>query len=224
MKILIDSREPSWVQSQIISYPLLGIGEISTLPCGDVWIAYEDDLLIIERKEPNDLLNSIADGRLFNQCAMMRQESQWCYIVITGQLMWGYDGKITGTGWNFRSVQGALLQAQELGIGIVYSQNDTDFAHTCGWLLSRNRKIHTHIPPRKTGLPMTDDQRILASLPGIGYERAGELLRQYNLRDAFLCLFDTSCKVQGIGVKTVKNLKQLFNLSDTEKLGVVTNE
>lgn len=220
MKILIDSREPSWVSSQIFSYPLLGIGEISTLPCGDVWIAQDDDLVIIERKEPNDLLASIADGRLFNQCAEMRQESIWCYVVITGQMLWGYDGKIAGTAWNFRSVEGALLQAQELGIGIVHSQNDTDFAHTCAWLLSRNRTVHTHIPPRKTGLPMPDDQKVLASLPGIGRERAYELLRDRNLREALLCLLDPECKVPGIGDKTVKNLRQLFNLSDDERIEI----
>jgi DNA excision repair protein ERCC-4 len=220
LKIVIDSREPSWVQSQISAYPLLGIGEISTLPCGDVWIAQEDDLVIIERKEPNDLLASIADGRLFNQCAEMRQESDWCYVVITGQLMWGYDGKILGTQWGFRSVQGALLQAQELGVGIVYSQNDTDFAHTCYWLLSRSRKIHTHIPARKTGIPMADDQKILASLPGIGYERALELLKERNLRDAFLCLINADCNVSGIGPKTYKNIRQLFNMLDNERMEI----
>lgn len=220
MKILIDSREPPWIASQISAYPLLGMSEITLLPCGDVWIAQDDDLIIIERKEPNDLLGSIADGRLFNQCAEMRQESDWCYIVITGQLMWGYDGKIAGTQWNFRSVQGALLQAQELGIGIVYSQNDTDFAHTCGWLLSRNRKIHTHIPPRKTGIPMPIDQKILSSLPGIGRDKALELLHSKPLRDAFLCLLNGDCEAQGIGPKTYKNLRELFNLKEDERIEI----
>lgn len=217
MKIKVDSREPAWVSLQLQNHPLIkGEFETVAMPCGDIQI----DDIIIERKEPNDLLGSIADGRLFNQCAAMRQDFEWCYLVICGQMPWGYDGKIIGTNWNFRSVEGALLQVQELGVGVTYSQNDNDLAHTVAWLLNRNRTQHIIIPARKTGLPMPDDQKILSSLPGIGPERALELLRDRNLRDALLCLLDSDCEVKGIGPKTKQNIRQLFNLNDNQKLGV----
>lgn len=218
MIIKVDSREPSWVKSQLESHPLIkGEVEIATMPCGDIQI----DDIIIERKEPNDLLASIADGRLFNQCCGMRQDFEWCYLVICGQLVWGYDGKIVGTQWNFRSVQGALLQVQELGIGITYASSDTDLAHTVAWLVNRNRTQHTIIPARKIGLPMLEDQKILASLPGIGNDRALELLREHNLRDALLCLLDPNCEVKGIGPKTKQNIRQLFNLIEGQTLELV---
>jgi ERCC4-type nuclease len=221
MIIKVDFREPPWIASQLKSHPLIkGDIEIATLATGDIQI--ED--IIIERKEPNDLLASIADGRLFNQCCEMRQDFEWCYVVICGQMPWGYDGKIVGTQWNFRSIQGALLQVQELGIGITYAQNDTDLAHTVAWLINRPRTQHIIIPPRKFGLPMMDDQKVLASMPGIGSERALELLKEHNLRDALLCLVDPKCKVPGIGEKTKTNIRQLFQLANNQILGVITND
>ena len=218
MKILVDSREPPHIASQIASHPLLGKPDITLLAAGDIWL----DDIIIERKEPADLLASIADGRLFNQCAEMRNESAWCYILIMGQLTWDFAGKITGTGWNFRSVQGALLRCQELGISVVHAQNDNDLCTALIWLANRKRTQHVFLPQR-TGLPMPDDQRILASLPGIGPERAGELLNERNLRDALLCLVDPECKTKGIGVKTKTNIRELLNLSEGEILGIIKN-
>lgn len=218
MKILLDSREPPWIASQIASHPLLGQPEICALSCGDIWL----DNLIIERKEPADLIESIKDGRLFNQCSEMRAESEWCYLLIMGQLVWGFDGKIVGTGWNFRAIQGALLQVQELGVSVIQAQNSDDLTPTLVWLANRQRTEHVYLPAR-TGLPMPEDQRILASLPGIGPERASDLLKDKSLRDALLCLLDPACKVAGIGPKTKKNIRELFNLSESEVLKIANS-
>jgi ERCC4-type nuclease len=197
----------------------LGKPEIQLLPAGDIHL----DDIIIERKEPADLLASIADGRLFNQCAEMRIESAWCYLLIMGQLTWDIAGKIAGTGWNFRSVQGALLQCQELGVSVVHAQNDADLCTTLIWLANRKRTQHVFLPQR-TGLAMPDDQRILASLPGVGRERALELLKERNLRDALLCLIDPECKVKGIGAKTKSNIRELLNLNSNQLLGVISDD
>lgn len=218
MIIKLDSNEVStapWVLTQISTHPLLGIPEVVNLPAGDIWL----DDLIIERKEPADLLASIADGRLFNQCAEMRLESAWCYILIMGQLNWGYDGKIIGTGWNFRSVEGALLQCQELGVSVVHAQSDADLCTTLIWLARRKRTQHVFLPQREA-IMLMPDEKVLASLPGVGRERALELLKERNLRDALFCLIDPECKVKGVGVKTKANIREIFNLNEGEKLGV----
>jgi ERCC4-type nuclease len=220
MIIKLDSREPPHVYNAIAAHPLLGIPQVMMLETGDIHL----DNIIVERKEPNDLLQSIKDGRLFNQCVAMRAESEFCYLLICGQLTWGFDGKITGTGWNFRSVEGTLLQVQELGVGVVHAQNSEDLATSLAWLVSRQKTQHTFLPVRKEMLAMMPDARVLSSLPGIGNERALELLKERNLRDALLCLLDPACKVDGIGPKTVANLRQLFNLTNNQTLEVKTNE
>lgn len=221
MKILLDVNEVStapWVFTQIANHPLLGIPEVVNLPAGDIWL----DNVIIERKEPHDLLESIKDGRLFNQCAEMRLHSDHCYLLILGQLIWGYDGKIIGIGWNFRSIQGALLQVQELGVGVVYAQDKTDLATSLVWLHKRNQINQIILPQRKQAESLSPEIQMLSSLPGIGLERATELLKNYNLIDALLCLIDEDCKVNGIGPKTKQNIRNLLNLAQGETLQKVT--
>lgn len=220
MIIKLDTREPPSIYTQIAGHPLLGKPEVVTLPCGDIIM----DDVIVERKEPTDLLNSIKDGRLLNQCAEMRSEFEWCYLLIAGQLTWGYDGKILGTGWNFRSVQGALLQVQELGVGVVYAQDSSDIATSLAWLSTRHKTSHIFLPQRREALTTLPDAKVLTSLPGIGPERALELLTDRNLQQALLCLLDPNCEVKGIAAKTKKAIRQLFYLSDNQTLEVKTNE
>lgn len=211
MKIILDANEPKNILAKIQP---LGEVEVKPLSGGDIWIEAGDGWIIVERKEPLDLLASIADGRLFNQCLQMRIESDWCYILITGSLSYDRNGKIMGTEWDARSVWGALLTVQELGVSVVFGN---DLASDLKWLAGRRRTAHV-IQPRLEAAPMPDDQKILASLPGIGLTRSGELLKERNLCDALLCLLDPACKVPGIGPKTKENLRQLFNLAQEETL------
>ena len=81
--VIIDKREPDWVKSLDFSAPTIS----DILDAGDLQIATSDSVrLVIERKTPSDFLNSIADNRLLNQTARMRELSPWCYIIVTGSL------------------------------------------------------------------------------------------------------------------------------------------
>lgn len=227
-EIRLDINEvstASWVLTQISSHPLLGIPKVESLDGGDVWLLDDNpEPIIVERKSPEDLLASIADNRLSNQCAKMVQYSSRCVLLITGQLPIGYDNKIIGTKWPANKIDSELFQVQEFGVKICHCLNDTEYSNKLAWLLNRQWTEHVILPPKKTGIPMPDDQRVLCSLPGIGFELSWQLLKERNLRDALLCLLDPTCKVTGIGDKTKLNIRQLFNLTDNEKLGVITND
>lgn len=222
MRILVDSLEPPQIAQVIAAHPLLCQPEITRLEAGDVWI----DDLIIERKEPSDLLGSIADNRLFAQISAMRRLSEWVYLVITGQMPWDNLGRVMGTPWTQRSIQGALLQAQELGAVVVYSKDNADFAPTLAWLAQRDRSKINILDPRKYGIPMTLAQEILASLPGIGPERAGQLL--INLNTAGRCLEwltgNEEPSIPGIGPKIKEGCKKALGLNSDESLRRVKNE
>lgn len=223
MKILFDSREPPYLAGQIAAHPLLGQPEIATLPCGDIWL----DNLIVERKEPPDLLESIKDGRLFNQAAEMRAEAEWCYLLIMGQIHWGADGKIIGTGWNFRAIEGALLTVQELGVSVVHAQSSNDLAASLAWIATRERGRIMPLAPRRFGIPMLPSTEALAALPGIGPERAHTLLGEHgDLTQALVCLLDPACQIPGIGPKTKEKIRELFNLAQGETLQkvIIKNE
>jgi ERCC4-type nuclease len=177
---------------------------VEELKVGDVWL----DDLIIERKTISDLLSSIADNRLINQASDMRYQSENCYLVICGSLVWTDRQKIVGTDWHFRSVIGALLSVQELGVCVVNAADDDDFPACLNWLLSRDRSGTMTLWPRKYGIPMTAADKILSSLPGIGEVKSAKLLDEYgNLADVIVNLTENNDKI-----------REAFGLAENEYL------
>lgn len=222
MKILIDSREPQDVQEAIKKYPAFAKAEfaVQELPAGDCWI---DDRIIVERKTISDLLGSIADNRLFNQANAMRQLCENCYLVICGPLTWSFNGKIIGTDWHFRSVVGALLQVQELGVCVVFAADDADYCSTLNWLAQRDLSKIVILWPRKSGVQTTTHEHILVALPGIGEANTEKLLNQYGSAvDALIALCDDN--VTTISAKMRHNVKGALGLSVGEKLARIKNE
>jgi hypothetical protein len=106
--------------------------------------------------------------------------SRYCYLVITGSLAPDVNGMVVTargvTGWQWAAVQGALLSLQELGIQVVHFGQDTDFEQAVSWLAGRRRDPLMLIPPLKTPQMLSVGESILASLPGIGLERAQAIM------------------------------------------------
>jgi len=174
--VIIDSREPAWVQS-------LSFGGVPTavvaLDAGDFMVACSDNrLLIIERKTSDDLLGSIKDERIFKQCAALREQSEYAYLLITGALMPSADGRVITTrmtGWDWNAVQGALLDIQELGVCVVYSRGDDDLEQAIIRLSNRDRD-DVDIQPRRTPNILGPGESAIAALPGIGMERLSAVM------------------------------------------------
>lgn len=179
LSVVVDKREPAWVRNLQFDAP---IANDVILDAGDLWVATSDNaILIIERKTVSDLLGSISDGRLFNQVARMRELSPWCYVIVTGALIWEQTtGKIIidykTTGWDMSAVQGALLTVQELGVGVIFCANDDDFA-PCVKRLAKRERGEVHIKPVRPSRILSAGETLLASLPGIGIENASKLLK-----------------------------------------------
>lgn len=185
--ILVDQREPDHIKNlkilNILPTPTL-------LDAGDYWVATEDNqLLIIERKTPEDLLGSIKDGRLFEQCHRMKTQSKWCYVVITNVIYSGSDGKAWANGkrlggpkpndgWNYNSVDGTLLTIQELGVFVVHCKNEMDFGPTVERLIKRERGLLSIGCVRSSNI-LSAGEQVLTSLPGIGLTRMQKLLERH---------------------------------------------
>lgn len=218
MRVILDSREPSNIVNAIKKYPLFADAEISVakLDAGDCWI----DNLIIERKTISDLLASIVDNRLPNQANEMRELTEHCYFVICGSLTWSQQQKIIGTDWHFRSVQGALLQVQELGVCVIHAADDSDYPATLAWLAGRDLSKIVTLWPRKSGIPVTISDKVLASLPGIGPERATKLLNKYgSIADSIIALTDDNSELpEGISSKIRAGVREALGLSNGEYL------
>jgi len=227
--MLIDSREPTWVQE----LPFGGVKRaVTLLQYGDLWATTDDGtLLVVERKTPNDLLHSIRSKRLWPQMAGLINASRWAYLVITGMLLPIADGRtVVGgrtTGWRWAAVQGALLKVQELGVFIVYAGSDEDYENVVLRLAKRDRRRQVPIEPARQGLWLGDAERILTALPGIGLEKVGPLL-EYAGGPAWALQFltdpDTPGHIDGIGPQTKRAVRDALGLKEDQELAVVQIE
>ena len=180
VQVLVDTREPDWVRS----LPFGGAHVIPALiEAGDLLaMTASGTPILVERKTAGDLLSSIKDGRLIAQAALMRQTTEWAYLVITepmypgrfGQVMFqptrGRTLALRETAWGWHALQGALTTVQDLGVGVVWCGGDDHFEATCLWLFERERGPVA--VPRRAGLPLPEGEAILCALPGVGPERA----------------------------------------------------
>ena len=226
LSFVVDSREPDWCKS----IRLDGAPDpvVTALPAGDAWIACEDAALIVERKTLNDLCGSISDGRLINQCHEMRSSSEWCYIVVTdipkvagGKLV--INGKPSG--WNWNSIQGALMTCQELGVPVIWCDGKAQYGATLLWLVGRDRG-KVRIEQRREAVLESIAERILTAIPGIGGQRAAALLK-YCGNAAWALDYltgDVFGEVPGVGKNTMIATRTALGLEDDNKLAVMPTE
>jgi len=222
---MIDSREPEWVKK-------LALGGaqtiVTTLEHGDILITTDDGALIaVERKTASDFLASLKDERLWGQLAGIRAHTPWAYLVITGTLAPSGGATMTEhgvNGWSWAAVQGALLKVQELGVFTVRCEGDTDFEAAVMRLASRERSADVVIKPLRTPAILSEAERILTSLPGVGLERVKDILA-YTGRPCWALQFLTDPKcpgnIPGIGAQTKRHIRAALGLRDGEELSVV---
>lgn len=215
MNILIDHREPPHI---------LKLGTVTQLPAGDVWLQCEDSaLVIIERKTASDFLESIKDGRLFNQVSEMLKISQWSYVAIENEYVLDKSGTVyvdsKPRGWTISAIEGAKLSIQELGCGVIHY---VDFADCINQLASRSRNS-VKIPPRRDSYVFSEAESVLMALPGIGSKKAIDILHAFggHLGMALEWLSkpgEFEPRIDGIGVKTKEKINELFHGSLELKL------
>lgn len=175
--IMIDSREPQWVQD-------LNFGDLPKsvvmLEQGDLMAATDEgELILIERKTPDDFLNSLKQDRLMLQLANMLDVTRWSYLLITGEFKLGARGEVVTdrvTGWNWDAVQGSILSIQEMGIYVIQCQGDGDYEAAVIRLGNRDRSQIVPIPPAKQPHVYNQSEAVLTSLPGIGFKRLQKVL------------------------------------------------
>jgi ERCC4-type nuclease len=225
--IMIDTREPEWVQKLTFG----GIPTIVTmLPEGDVMAATAtDEIILIERKTPDDFLNTLRDERLFPQLANMLDRTRWAYLMITGELQRGANGNIITdrgqTGWNWAAVQGALLTIQEMGIFVTYAAGDTDYENSVLRIGNRDRKLDLLLAPAKFPRILSAQEALVAALPGIGTERLQIVMDFCGSAAWAICaLSDKDSQIKGIPANVKVKVRAALGLKDDEQLGIVTGD
>lgn len=226
--IMIDQREPDYIKAQFPD------AATTLLETGDAWVVCDGGhILLIERKTSDDLLNSLRDGRLMEQISRLvenrtnqqlrgERQTYWPYLVITGTFAPDRNGKVyTGreTGWSWNAVQGALLTIQELGCYVVHCPSDTEYTETVRILANHNRDEVVDILPQKEALPVDAKSAFLMGLPGIGLERARQILEWSGgiLAHALIGLTDTELK-SPIGEVSRQRIRGFLGLRDNQTI------
>lgn len=233
--VMIDSREPEWVQKlKFGGVPVL----VDMLPTGDVQAVTDDGhTLIIERKTADDFLNTLKDDRLFPQMARMveirnqqlasgQPVTAWPYLIIQEPITANHDGKVvTGrgvTGWTWPAVMGTLLSIQELGVAVMFANGQLDFEDSVLRLGKRNRAPQMRIMPPRMPNVLGPKAAFLAALPGVGIERVQDVLEWAGDSVAMALIGLTDLEIKSpVGFTLRRQIRALMGLADNENIEIV---
>ena len=205
LRIVVDEREKKSGIPDLLR--AVGINlEIKTLPVGDYIVAPET---IVERKSVSDLISSIFDGRLFDQCNRLKEH--FAHPVI---LMEGNVEEIEQIVENPLVFYGAMSSVViDFKIPIIPTPSAT---HTAKMLVSMCSRKDSLRGPFLKKIKKSDDLSrqqlsVLCSLPGIGEKLATRMLAKFGSPSKTLnaSLADLA-KIEGLGEARAKKIKQML--------------
>ncbi len=220
--ITLDKREKD---KEFIEYleRFGAIIEWEMLPVGDIGIYGEDKCYGIERKSINDLGNSIASGRLFEQVKLLVENATLGKVeYIPCLLIIGYEYKLWKGNRRFTDAQIAGIENAiqfKWGVKIIHAHNNRFAAlRLLGMArdvqLPKESKIHPLRFATRKKMTKEDEARyVLEGFPALSAVRATNILRYYGNLDAALEAMreGTIGDVDGIGAKIAQAVKVVFD-------------
>ena len=206
LRIVVDERERKSGIPDLLKSVGMNI-EMKTLPVGDYIVAPET---VIERKSIRDLLSSVFDGRLFDQCSRLKEHFQNPIVLVEGNV--DEIEEITDNPLIFYGAISTVVI--DFKIPIIPTPSA---AHTAKLLVSLcSRKDIPKGPYLKKIKKSSDLQKqqlsVLCSLPGIGDKFAVRMLEKFGtpLR-AFNATTTELAKVEGLGDARAKKIKTMLD-------------
>jgi len=221
-----------WVSSSGEPKALMSIAnKVSTFP-----ERFGCDILVenaatvgIQRKEINDFLSSIADGRLGDQRLKMLHNGQLDYriILLEGKLVYTSDGILVNQSYSNRvitkdMIEQILLTLASEGFIIVKTNNLSDTIDYVEIVDKWSRKTEHSTLSSKRQLEIEDDwgrasnadwqAHILSMLPGVGIKTARNIVKHFNGSPVrWKVSKKRLMEVPGVGRKTVENIYPAFD-------------
>jgi DNA excision repair protein ERCC-4 len=203
LRIVVDEREKKSGIPDLLK--AVGINlEIKTLPVGDYIVAPET---VVERKSISDLISSIFDGRLFDQCNRLKEHFAHPVLLMEGDV-----DEIEQIVENPFVFYGTLASvAIDFKIPIIPTPNAT---HTAKLLVSMCSRKDASKGPFLKKIRKSDDLArqqlsVLCSLPGVGEKLATRMLERFGspVQTLNASVADLA-KVDGLGEARAKKIKQ----------------
>ena len=205
LRIIIDERERKSGIPDLLRAVGINI-EMKTLPVGDYIVAPET---IVERKSIRDLVSSVFDGRLFDQCNRLKEHYQFPIILMEGNV--DEINEITENPLIFYGAVSTI--ALDFKIPII-STPSAD--HTAKLLVSLCSRKETPQGPflkkiKKSNNVQKQQLTALSSLPGVGEKLSIRMLKKFGspLR-VFNANLAELTKVEGLGAARAKKIKNML--------------
>jgi len=206
LRIIIDEREKKSGIPDLLKSIGLNI-EMKTLPIGDYIVAPET---IVERKSIRDLMASVFDGRLFDQCSRLKEHFEHPIILMEGNV-----DEIEEITENPLIFYGALSTvAIDFKIPVIPTPSA---AHTAKLLVSMCSRKDTPKGPYLKKIKKSSDLEkqqlsVLCSLPGIGEKFAVRMLTKFGTPlKVFSATTADLAKVEGLGEARAKKIKKTLD-------------
>ncbi len=207
LRIVVDERERKSGIPDLLRAVGINI-EMKTLQIGDYIVAPET---VVERKSIKDLIASVFDGRLFDQCNRLKEHFQFPIILMEGNV-----DEIIEITENPLIFYGAVSSiALDFKIPIIATPSAD---HTAKLLISMcSRKEIPKGPFLKKIKKSNDVQKqqltALSSLPGVGEKLSVRMLEKFG---SPLKVFNASstelAKVEGLGNARAKKIKKMLEV------------
>ncbi len=205
LRIIVDEREKKSGIPKLLKSIGLNL-EMKSLPVGDYIVGPET---VVERKSIHDLMSSVFDGRLFDQCSRLKEHFQYPIVLMEGNV-----DEIEEIIDNPLIFYGAVSKvALDFKIPIIPTPSAE---HTAKLLISLCTKREASTGPfLKKIRKSTDLQRqqlsVLCSLPGVGEKLAIRMLEKFGtpLQVLSATTNDLS-KVEGLGRARAEKIKKML--------------
>ena len=206
IRIVADDRERKSGIPQLLEK--IGIDlEIRTLLVGDYIVAPET---VIERKSVRDLISSVFDGRLFDQCARLKEHFEKPAILVEGSL--DEVDSITDNPMIFYGAVSTVVM--EFGIPVIPTPSAMDTARLLSAMAAKKDKSARgpYVKKIRKSADVHQQQLImLCSLPGVGEKFATRMLEKFKTPIGALSATSSELlKVEGMGESRAKRIRDVL--------------
>ena len=217
IRIIVDERERKSGIPDLLKAVGMGV-EMKTLPIGDYIVSPET---IVERKSIKDLMASVFDGRLYDQCNRLKENFEHPIVLVEGNV-----DEIEEITDNPLVFYGAISRVTlEFKIPIIHTPSAS---HTAKLLVALCSKKDGPTGPylkkiKKSSNLETQQLSTLCSLPGIGEKFAVRMLEKFGTPlKVFSATTSELSKVEGLGESRAKKIKNM--LTTKNKLQKESNQ
>lgn len=181
--------------------------EIKTLPVGDYIVASET---IIERKSIRDMVSSVFDGRLFDQCTRLREHYERPILVVEGNPE-GISKILENPLVFYGAISSAVI---DYGISMISTPDAAGTARLLAAMTTRKGPARGPLLKkiRKSADVQQQQMAVLGSLPGVAETLAGRMLERFGSPAAVMGAATADlAKVPGLGRVRAQRIRRMLD-------------